>query len=130
MVELPNGLTIFNATAGDIVFWNEEWDVPVIVPEDYAIEVEEKWQVVESFSYNKYRESLVEFSIVPSTYKDEWGTPLPISGWEIIKDAKDAGADIIVGSRLAARAYPGEVHATVSVKGKEHYAKPNHFLRF
>lgn len=117
MKTLPNGLKVFNATPHPITFWEEGWGDVVVVDSDEVINAkavespascfqpmaapdgENVWLVNTTFSGNEY-------------------------GYEIIARAKGLGADVIIGSILAAQAYPGQVVAMTPAKGFERVPVP------
>lgn len=104
MKELPNGVKIFNGTPHVIRFWDESWDEPVEVePDDLVnaniVEYEHKWtqspkvtMVSVEFAGNK--EGLDVLNSVPNDV-------------------------LVIGSLVAAQAYPGRVFAMVPCKGYE-----------
>jgi hypothetical protein len=107
MKTLPNGLTVFNATPHPITFWQEGWGEPVNVPTDEIINA----TPVEQFVCYHPRNHVVR--VVRTAFV---GTP---EGERIIARALEAGADVIIGSIIAAQAYPGEVLAMTPAPGFE-----------
>jgi len=123
MKELPNGLRVFNATPHPITFWKEGWETTVIVEPDECIDA-----FVE--------EEIVEIKDIPPALPST-AAPIDIErgtlriyfvktrfvrtpkGEAIIRLAKQQGADVIVGSIIAAQAYPGEVVAMTPAPGFE-----------
>jgi hypothetical protein len=103
MKTLPNGLTIFNATPHVIRFWREDWPEPIEVEPDETISasVEEEIVVMDK----KY--TLVSTRFQPTT-----------QGYSIIGRAHAKGA-LIVGSIIAAQAYPGLVMGLTPTPGYE-----------
>lgn len=104
MKTLPNGVTVFNATPHVIRFWSENWDGPVEVEKDFVVSAKIEEQVVLEFEHH----SLVSTEFVPDDVS-----------WNVIARAKDEGAHVIVGSIIAAQAYPGAVMAMVPCAGYE-----------
>lgn len=102
MKTLPNGLTIFNATPHVIRFWREDWDEPVEVESDAVLSA----KIVETIHEETERYTLVKTQFVPDDPAEN-----------LIGDAYEMGADIIIGSIIAAQAYPGAVFAMVPVPG-------------
>ena len=116
MKTLPNGLTVFNSTPHVIRFWREGWTEPIEVETDEIISA----KVVEAFVSDlqltgvqmddPYTER-VDF--VRTVFKPT------NEGEEVIFRAKAAGADVIVGSIIAAQAYPADVVAMTPAPGYE-----------
>lgn len=113
MNTLPNGLKVFNGTPHVIRFWREGWDNPVGVSPDEAINA-----------------SITEERVArPSTVSDNalFQEPMFVTtkfeatedGKTIIERAIKNGADVIVGSIIAAQAYPGKVVAMTPAPGYE-----------
>ena len=112
MVTLPNDLIVFNATPHPIRFWCAEWPEPIEVPTDSVIDakpVEVPTGVI--CQSDDYR--IENVSVVRTMFK-----PMPNAD-EIIKSAFAAGAHVIVGSIIAAQAYPGQVMAMTPSPGYE-----------
>lgn len=106
MKTLSNGLKIFNGTPHSITF--EVDGVLESVPPDEKIDakVNEVELGTKTFGAN--------YAVcVTPTFE-----PTP-TGTEIVEKAYAAGADIVVGSIIAAQAYPGLVYAMVPVPGYE-----------
>ena len=105
MKTLPNGLRIFNGTPHVIRFWTEGWDTPVEVPPDEAITAK-----VEDLPLDDLdpRVEFVEPVFTPT-----------LDGMEIVNCAIMSGADVIVGSIIAAQAYPCLVAAMTPTPGFE-----------
>lgn len=104
MKRLPNGLLVFNATPHVIRFWHESW------PE--AVEVEP--------------DELIDAGVIETLVRSERGIDLvhvdysPIdASRQVIARARAAGVDVIIGSIIAAQAYPGEVVAMTQAPGFE-----------
>lgn len=122
MKTLPNGLTVFNATPHPITFWQEGWEEPVTVEPDEVINA----RPVEEFVARRAVKRPVPVQtedgerLVRASYAlfrtrfvgDERGE-------EIARRALEAGADVVVGSIIAAQAYPGLVVAMVPAPGFE-----------
>jgi len=104
MKTLPNGITVFNATPHAITFWREEWPEPVTVEPDEIINAQPVEQVVE----RRNGVTLVRTAFEPNE-----------AGYAVIERAMSAGADVIVGSLIAAQAYPGRVVAMTPAPGFE-----------
>lgn len=117
MQTLPNGLTVFNATPHQITFWSEGWDAPISVPTDEVINA----NPVET-----------PHGCLQPQQSPDWGNVWLVrtefvgddAGREVIARAKAAGAEIIVGSIVAAQAYPGDVVAMIPAPGFERVAAP------
>ena len=91
MKTLSNGVTIFNGTPHVIRFWNPDWPDPIEVESDAVINATVTEEIV-------VQDDSVVF--VRSIFGGN------LEGERIIQDALDAGADVIVGSLIAAQAYP------------------------
>lgn len=108
MKRLPNGITIFNATPHVIRFWDEAWSEPVEVESDCVINA----AVSESGVADEWAETLgVEF-VTPTFSPTE-------EGRTIVTEAYRQGADTVVGSIIAAKAYRGDVVAMIPAEGYE-----------
>ena len=100
---------IWNATPHVITFWLPGWDEPVEVAPDEvinAIPIETAWA----------QDGMIDLVNTRFIGND--------AGREVIRRARAAGAEIIVGSIIAAQAYPGEVYAMVPAPGYERVAAP------
>ncbi len=108
---LPNGITIFNATPHLITFEWEGDEVFVAPDEVISAEVIERpltrGKDIGAWCFLK-RAEFVTPEFVP-TYK----------GRDTVRAAYAAGADLVVGSIIAAQAYPGEIVAMVPAPGYE-----------
>ena len=104
MKQLPNGLTVFNATPHPISFWEPGWEEAVIVESDGVVNATPVEKVVGQVGPAK---------LVTTTFEPNR------DGWGIIERAFGAGADVVVGSVIAAQAYPGKVVAMVPAPGFE-----------
>jgi len=112
METLPNGITVFNATPHVIRFWREDWDEPVEVAPDTVINA--RIAEVESFAFlpsGKGREQGI--TVVGTLFEPVTG------GHEIADRAYAHGADVVIGSIIAAQAFPGRVYAMTPAKGYE-----------
>lgn len=101
--ELPNGIAIFNATPHNLNFWNPKTRDVTVAKSDMTINtrpvetVQEKWNGAEFVT--------VEY------YPDD-------NGLDLIKFIREEYPGVlIVGSVLSAMAYPGEVVASIPLKG-------------
>ena len=109
MKELPNGLKVFNGTPHIIRFWKEGWDKPVEVAPDFII----------SAKVNECSLGVREMGDGAEVELVSVGFSQTTEGKLAIEDAKSLGADVIVGSIIAAQAYPGKVVAMVPAPGFE-----------
>jgi len=113
MKTLPNGLTVFNATPHIIRFWSEDWDEPVEVAPDTAIGATPiETDVAPEFAKSA-PDGLAGIRFVNTVFAkaDE--------GSRVIRTAFVSGADVIVGSIIAAQAYPGLIVAMTPAQGYE-----------
>lgn len=108
---LPSGLKIFNATPHTIRFWDSDWDEPIEIAPNEKVDARP-----------------IETPCLPAiaAYAKGLGIELVQVGFEgtdegraIIRMAFAAGADIVVGSIIAAQAYPGNVVAMIPAMGYE-----------
>ena len=104
MKELPNGVKVFNATPHVIRFWDPGWAEPVEVEPDEVINARISEEVVES------RENVV---FVRTRFT---GTE---QGAAVAAGALERGADVVIGSIVAAQAYHGRVVGMVPAEGFE-----------
>lgn len=126
MKTLPNGLAVFNATPHPITFWDEEWGEIVTAEPDRVINATPIEELVDV----DVTELQYEIQFVCTRYvgNDE--------GRQIAEQALQAGADVVVGSIIAAEAYPGLVVAMVPVPGfervppEEKRMRPDKFTTF
>jgi hypothetical protein len=104
---LPNGIRIFNGTPHVIRFWHETWDEPVEVPPDRVISAQ-------------IRERQVEAPYMFEECALEWVQPTYMATEEgaAIVDSVPRNI-VIVGSIIAAQAYPVRVAAMVPCVGYE-----------
>ena len=101
--QLPNDLTIFNATPHPLNFWDPVTKEVTVAKPDIIINTRPVETVVE-------RRQGAEFVTVAYQPED--------SGADLIRFIKDEHPNtLIVGSVLAAMAYPGEVVASIPLKG-------------
>lgn len=110
MKVLPNGLNVFNAPPHPITFWCEDWDGVVIVESDEIISAVPEEKPHGCLQHWPYRENVWFVETVFAGNE---------SGRDIIKRAKKSGADVIVGSIIAAQAYRGDVAAMIPCEGYE-----------
>lgn len=110
MKTLPNGITVFNGTPHVCRFWDPSWPEPIKVTSDAVISatVEEK-PVPHDMAYSNLQ-GLCSFVHTRYVGNDDART--------IIAEAMRQ-ADIVVGSIIAAQAYPGNVVAMVPAEGYE-----------
>ena len=107
MKTLPNGLTIFNATPHAIRFWDPSWLEPIEVEPDEVINAAPVERPGDSPPKARKLAEFVRTVFV--------GSP---KGREVLSHAR-LWADVVVGSIIAAQAYPGEVVAMVPCEGYE-----------
>ena len=105
MKTLPNNVTIFNATPHPIRFWKEGWDEPVEVETDVLINAKPVETLVKT-------ENNVQF-VKTNFVGDD-------AGKAVIGDVPQGV--LIVGSIIAAQAYPGQVVAMTPAPGFERVA--------
>lgn len=104
MKTLPNGVTVFNATPHVIVFWDPDWDVPIEVETDTVINA----HPVEKIVARDENTTFVHTYFVGS----------PKGEARAIQALRD-GADVVIGSIVAAQAYPGLVVGMTPAQGYE-----------
>ena len=107
MKTLPNNVTIFNATPHPVRFWKEGWDEPVEVETDAIVNAKAQEEVVS-----------VENDV---TYVITTFTPVKDENYNIAFNAHKNGA-IVVGSIIAAQAFPKTVVAMTPAPGYERVA--------
>ena len=102
------GIEVFNGTPHPVTFRHK--GVDIIVPPDEVISARAEEEYVTPLS-----QFLGDFGVefVRPTF-----LPTP-EGQEIINRAHENGADLIVGSIIAAQAYPGQVFAMTPYPGYE-----------
>lgn len=116
MKKLPNRITIFNATPHTIRFWDEGWEEPIEIEVDKVISA----QIVER-EYGSAGAS-EDYLVLPATDKVTYVVTDFVGdgiGRQIALSAREAGADVVVGSIIAAQAYPGLVVAMTPAPGYE-----------
>lgn len=119
MKNLPNGLRVFNATPHPISFWSEGWA---------GVEVVESDEVINASIQEQEHSTVfaVEYGDDGSVNNNVWLVCTSFvgntAGRQIIARAKEAGAHVIVGSIIAAQAYPGQVVAMTPAPGYERVA--------
>lgn len=111
MKVLPNGLKVFNATPHIIRFFDGVNLIEVETDEVINATVSEKIVYVDKLGADEAYDDEVFFVTPHFLDNDE--------GWETIEKAKNAGADLIIGSIIAAQAYPGSVFGMVPYPGFE-----------
>lgn len=112
MKKLPNGVVVFNSTPHAIAFWREGWSDVITVESDEVINA-----VVKEAPYGSFQpKSAPDCENVWLVQTEFIGNEV---GHEIIHRAREAGAEIIVGSIIAAQAYPGDVVAMTPAPGFE-----------
>ena len=119
MKVLPNGLRVFNATPHVVRFWSAEWPEPVEVESDQVISAGVQEVCVGGVGYqNVYDDfkaigrepiaSLVTTEFIPTE-----------EGRNILASIECDNRTVVVGSIIAAQAYPGEVVAMTPAPGYE-----------
>lgn len=106
MKTLPNGLTICNATPHVIRFWNKDWDEPVEVESDGIVSANITEEIVNDKNYPNIVLTKIKFDTNHE-------------GDHFIEEAWEMGADVIVGSIIAAQAYPKQILAMTPAPGYE-----------
>lgn len=114
MKELPNGVRVFNATPHVIRFWDPSWEWPVEVEPDVVVNATPVETLVETWG-------MVEFVRTDFVCDED--------GHDTISRAFDEGADVVVGSIIAAQAYPGRVVAMTPAPGYERVAPSEKRMR-
>jgi len=107
MKTLPNGVMVFNATPHTIRFWSPNWEEPVEVETDQVISASVR--EVQVYLADKPE----DIDLVCPTFD---GTA---EGRQIAVNALANGAHFVVGSFIAAQAYPDLVVAMVAAEGYE-----------
>jgi hypothetical protein len=121
---LPNGLLIFNATTHVLIFHDAQWKHP-------------NWKIVESDGrvINAYANVTKVKEVNGVEFVTTFFSPVP-DGLNIIQSVREEYPDaLIVGSVIAAQAYPEEVVAPVPWhRGRENkhqkQMRPNRFSIF
>jgi hypothetical protein len=112
MRQLPSGLRVFNAMPHPITLWQQGWRDAVSVESHGVIHATPTEVVVDASQFPNLPHSAgVGFVVTEFRPTDE--------GWEIIRRARESGADIIIASMIATLAYPGHVVAMTPVPGRE-----------
>jgi len=109
MKTLPNGLRVFNATPHIIRFWKEDWDEPVEVEPDTIINATVSEKVAE-LGGGQLRPGVA--FVTPRFISND-------DGRAVIATALAGDADLIIGSIIAAQAYPRLVYAMTPAPGYE-----------
>lgn len=123
MKTLPSGLTIFNATPHVIRFWREEWPEPVEVEPDQAINarlIEGRFDQFVNTPFGVLRNHAVFVTMKPQPTAE---------GHDIAVKAYIDDADLVVGSIIAAQAYPGLVAAMIPAPDYERVAPSEKRMR-
>ena len=113
MKTLPNGVKVFNGTPHSIRFWNPDWDAPVEVEPDGRIDARPEEEYVSRMEGTGTPLLMDGVFFVRTKFV---GTD---KGREIVARAYARGADVVVGSIIAAQAYPGQVVAMTPAPGYE-----------
>lgn len=109
MKTLPNGITVFNATPHAITFWREDWIEPIDVPTDAVINATPAEELVRDASGIQFVRTLF--------LANEAGRSILSDAlWEAERQQLNV---VVVGSIIAAQAYPGDVVAMVPASGFE-----------
>ena len=112
--ELPNGVRVVNATPHPITFWREGWTSPVVVQSDCVIDAIPTEQIVDGGEWDARNfEAKVQFVHTRFISTDK--------GRALAQAAKAAGC-VVVGSIVAAQAYPGLVCGMTPAPGYERVA--------
>lgn len=112
MKTLPNGLKVFNATPHSITFFDGVSLIEVESDKVINASVEEKLAYVNKLGADEAHADEVIFVRTEFVGTQE--------GREIVRQAIiEQGADVVVGSIIAAQAYPGDVVAMVPYPGFE-----------
>jgi hypothetical protein len=121
MKTLPNGITVFNATPHAVRFWREDWSEPVEVETDVLINAKPvEYQVAfpgdnlnEAVDNNPFDDDYKIAFVRTEFVGDDTG--------KSVIDSVPQGV-LIVGSIIAAQAYPGQVVAMTPAPGYERVA--------
>lgn len=105
MKTLPNGITVFNATPHAIRFWRDDWSESLEIETDVLINAKPVETLVKT-------ENNVQF-VKTDFVGDDTG--------KAVIEAVPQGV-LIVGSIIAAQAYPGKVVAMTPAPGYERVA--------
>lgn len=126
MKTLPNGLTVFNGTPHSIRFWDESWDEPVEVESDMVINAIIKDKIVAK----DVTDNLVVIDFVTPEFLPESNNLI-----DALQEYRDDGI-YVIGSIIAAQAYPGLVFGMTPCAGYERVPpeqkrmNPNKFVMF
>jgi (2Fe-2S) ferredoxin len=112
MKTLPNGLVVFNATPHPCTFLCGD-EVVVVIETDAVISASVSETEVDRIVSLTAVDEITLATLVTPTFEPT------LEGEDIIGAAKAAGADVIVGSIIAAQAYPGRVLAMTPAPGFE-----------
>ena len=110
MKTLPNGLKVFNATPHVIRFWREGWNKPIEVESDGVISACPREYIAAPDFAKAKPDGLAGITFVETVFEatDEGLDTLNGISQEI---------DVVVGSIIAAQAYPGSVVAMTPAPG-------------
>ena len=109
MKTLPNGVTIYNVTPHSVRFWAEGWEEPVEVDSDFVASAKIEEREVD----NDGLVSFVETRFVKNRDTERHLDSVMEHGYE------EFAHFIIVGSIIAAQAYPSLVVAMTPAPGYE-----------
>ena len=118
MQTLPNGLRVFNATPHPITFWREDWQDVVTVESDIVINATVSEKLV---ALDVPENELVQF-VTPTFSPDSDNTVA------ILKDYREKNI-YVIGSIIAAQAYPGLVFGMIPAPGYERVAPAEKRMR-
>ena len=104
--KLPNDIVIVNVTPHPITFWKEGWESTVVVPPSGTV-------ISARVSERVVREEGGVTFVTPTFEADEAG----LKALDEIE--RSTPGALVVGSLIAAQAYPGRVVAMVSAPGYE-----------
>ena len=110
MKTLPNGLTVFNATPHAIRFWREDWDAPIEVGADEIVSA----AIAEAIQSEENGITFVTALFLPTDSGDA-----AINEMQVRAAMNDITNYVIVGSIIAAQAYPGVIVAMTPAPGYE-----------
>lgn len=126
MKTLPNGLTVFNGTPHVIRFWDESQDEPIEVDTDVIINA----TVSDKLVARDVTDELINIDFVTPSFYPE--------GQNVVDSLQELRDDniYVIGSILAAQAYPGLVFGMTPCVGYERVPpeqkrmNPNKFTMF
>jgi hypothetical protein len=122
MQTLPNGVTVFNATPHLVRFWSPDWSEPVeVVPDEVISAVAVEAEVESPPDVSTLAQRMCTFVRTVFLGTDEGDAALAV--------AYARGADVVVGSIIAAQAYPGRVMGMVASDGYERMAPAEKRMR-